>query len=249
MRLISRFVSLLLTPLLLVHGLPAQAPGGSASVAQDAAQDLQIRVVASDASGTARLIEVTNANGVGIADVAVVFRLPDSGPTGTFSDGTHAAVAYTDQGGRAAIPSIQWDSTAGKSSIRVSATKGTAHAGILVDQNRSGGSAGPELIPGIVPLPTPPPAPVQQPGSIARVSGIPEQAPTPEPKVSITSATPQSEAHSGKTKWIVIAAIAVGAGVGVAMAMKGKSSSSTTAATGLSIGAPSGGGSVGAPPH
>jgi hypothetical protein len=237
MTLISRFVWLLAMPLLFACGVWAQ-------------EELQIHVIGGDASIAGRLIEVTGANGLGIPDVAVVFRLPDTGPTGTFPDGTHAAVAYTNQDGRVLIPRIQWDSSAGLTPIRVSATKGTAHAGILVEQNANAAAASAPLVPGVVPLPIPSPAPVQQPGSIARettASATPTQAPAPEPRVTVTSATPQSEAHTAKAKWIVIAAIAIGAGVGVAMAMKGKSSSTTptTSATTVSYS----GLGVGQPPH
>ncbi len=287
MRFIAPFVSVLLTPLLVVSGFSAQMPGGSASAYRDATQDLQIHLIATDGSGMATgslapkrfLLEVTNANAAVVPEAAVLFRLPDSGVMGAFADGTHAAVVYTDQDGRAQMPAIRWSAPSGIASIRVSATKGTAHAGLLIQQalgTESGSaSASPAAQPVAMPLelssslpiaaietlPAPPAAlpaietaqsPValaHQPGSVTRALA-PAQAPNPEPKISITGASPQSEGHSGRTKWIIIAAIAVGAGVGVAMAMKGKSSSSTpAAASGLSIGAPSGGGSVGQPPH
>ena len=146
---ISPFVSLVLIPLLAISPLGAQYPaaGGSAPVTDSAAvQDLQLRVVDGDASETRAgtpavkgfTVEVTDSAGAPVADAAIAARLPDSGPTGVFADGTHAAIVYSDAAGRARITGIRWGETPGLVALRVTATKGTSHAGILVEQTLTG---------------------------------------------------------------------------------------------------------------
>jgi len=224
---------------------PIAAPGPSAPASP--AQGLELRLIESDGpkapvgSGTVKgfTVEARDQTGVVIPDAAVVFRLPDSGPTGTFADGTHAAVAYTDSLGRAHIAGIQWGATPGPLVLRVTAAKGDAHAGILIERTlASSPSAVTPLIAN--PLPVAKTAPAQQqPGAPAHFADASLASATQPPAVSVTGGSPQAASHSGKTKWIVIAAIAIGAGLGAAMAMKGKSNSSATpAASGASIGAP-----------
>jgi hypothetical protein len=195
-----------------------------------------------------------------VADAAIAFRLPDADPTGIFSDGTHSAVAYTDQTGRAKITGIQWNATPGAVAIRVTATKGTAHAGILIQQTLAPiriDTPAPlpshtmhEALPSAVaplPLPAAPPVGTQPatkaaaPEQLATVPSV--DAPPPprisEPAVSVTNSPTGASKHSGKTKWIILAAVAAAAG-GAGVAMMGKKSSGGSAATppGISIGAP-----------
>ena len=147
MEFAPRFISLFLTSLLIGGPSWAQAP---------ASDNLQLRVTGSDGaeivpgsrSSKGFLVEVTDGNGARVSDAAVVFRLPDSSATGTFADGSHAAVAYTDATGIAHISDIQWSSTPGPVALRITATRGTAHAGILVEENLRDGS-----IAGLSPLP------------------------------------------------------------------------------------------------
>jgi hypothetical protein len=79
-------------------------------------------------------VEVTNEAGAPVPGVAVTFRLPENGPTGLFPDGSRSAVVYTTDQGQAAAPNIRWGSNPGVASIRITAVKGTAHAGILSEQ-------------------------------------------------------------------------------------------------------------------
>ncbi len=247
MRLIFRYLFLLFAAGLMAFPLSAQIP--------PAAPDLQLRLVgannAQTAGGKGFTIEVTDVTGAGIPDAAIVFRLPDSVPTGTFPDGTHASVSYTDRTGRANIPNIQWSSTPGVVAIRVTATKGTAHAGILVEQTltATAASSAPALEPGVlataevgspafvVPLPQPPGPPAKL-WDTQPIANPNPQAPSAPPAVTVTGGSPNISTHSAK-KWIIIAAIAVGAGVGVAMAMGHSKSSSNQTASTTSIGQPS----------
>jgi hypothetical protein len=270
MRLIPRFVSLLLTPILIVGPLSAQTPTVSPALPSNAVRSeaLQLRLVEGESTAvpagsravTGFLLEVVDSNGTAVADAALVFRLPDADPTGTFADGSHAAVAYTDTTGRANIAGIQWSATPGVVAIRVTASRGTAHAGILIQQTLAPVSMG-AVAPGVsqmaanalspaaalVSLPVPPPFDAQ---ALAKLSP-PTQSVTvtprlhastevqnPEPAVSVTSASPGESKHSNKTKWIILlAAVAAGAGVGVAMMGK-KSTASAATVPGISIGPP-----------
>jgi hypothetical protein len=271
MRLFPRFISFLLTPILIVGPLSAQtsqvpsaSPSGSAPV-----EALLLRVVEGESADVAAgsralkgfIVEVTDSSGAAVSDAAIAFRLPDVAPTGMFSDGTHAAVAYTDQTGRAKITGIQWNATPGAVAIRVTATKGTAHAGILIQQTLAPvdiGALAPPLSPTahqelpsqVAPLSLPAAPPVgTQPVAKAATPGQPATTTpsldthlpprNPEPAVSVTNASTGASRHSSKTKWIILAAVAAGA-AGAGIAMMGKKSSSSSAATtpGLSIGAP-----------
>jgi len=271
----SPFLSLLLIPSLVVSPLAAQSPlpataPTTSQVAVPGAQsstvdntDLQLRVV--ESAGTdakvnstpakGLTVAVTNASGVPVPDAAVALRLPDSGPTGTFPDGSHAAVAYTDPAGQAQFAGLHWNQTPGSVAMRVTATKANSHAALLLNKTLTSDSAT------LVQVPPPPPqtAPAPpQPGQTAKTQAPAGSGANPavtitstrpvvtapaaaklEPAVSVTGASPDSTQHSGKTKWIILAAVvAAAAGAGVAVMGKGKSSS-TPAASGLTIGTPS----------
>jgi len=94
----SPILSIVLVPLLTVWPVTAQP-------AADSVETLQMHAVAGDGSANPNgsqsnqsfTIRVTDQNGAPVADAAVLLRLPDSGPTGTFGDGTHAAVGYSFQ--------------------------------------------------------------------------------------------------------------------------------------------------------
>lgn len=273
MRYLTPFFSFILIPLLVTAPLSAQVaqnPGAPGNLPES--QDLQIRLVAGD-SGSAPVnsqassgfvVEVTTLDGAPVVDAAVAVRLPDAEPTGIFADGAHATVGYTDQSGRVRVPLVKWGNTPGAVAIRVTAVKGTSHAGILLEEKLTAASASaaapaPNAPMVMQPLPAAPTsaltAPVAQPSAIAKPANAESAstntpAPThpltpgapalkPQPSVSVTSSVPPgSQSHSHK-KWIVIAAIAAGAGAGLAFAGRGKSSSSSSPAPSLSIGSPS----------
>lgn len=288
----SQFCSLLLIPALVALPLGAQSPiAASSPAAGDTAvqssapanavdnTDLQLRVV--EGAGTEALINsisskgivvsVTNVSGAPVPDAAVALRLPDSGATGTFADGSHTTVAYTDATGKAQFTGLHWNQTPGEVAMRVTATKGTSHAALLLSETLTSApsttavvhpAAAPQIASPSVTITTPqtakavPATAVPQPGQpaiaqpVAQSGASPAMTPIPpakpEPTVTVTGASPDSTPHSGKTKWFIIAAVvAAGAGAGIALAGKGKSSTSTASA--ITIGTPSV--SVGAPTH
>jgi len=273
--------SLFRTPLLplflilLLIGEPiwTQTPVLPASDETGGGSNLQVRVISSDSSPTTAgsrsakglTIQVTDPNGAAVPEAAVAFRLPDSGSSGTFADGSHSAVVYTDNAGKAHVDGIQWNETPGVAALRITVSKGSDHAGILVEQALASPSAGSGAAAAqpvrSSPLP-PTPAVLENPVAPNKPVGVLAAAPSVsvesigrkgaalanplnagmEPSVSIVS-SPQEQLNSGsKKKWIILGlVIAAGAGAGFAMAGKssGSNSSSTAAPTSsISFGSP-----------
>jgi len=243
MKSLSSFLSLVLIPLIAVLPIRAQLPPASSGTEAT----LQLRIVESSANKF--MVEVTDGAAVPTPGAAVAFRLPDTDPTGTFADGSHATVVYTDINGRAQVVGIQWNRPSGVATVRITAAKGAAHAGLLVEQ---------PIAPNVVPVPVakavPQPA-VTQPGvlqpqpakivkaepiAIAHSGASAPVVPAPPPSVSVinTNASPGETAHSSK-KWLVVLLVAGAAGAGAAFAFKGKGASAAPAASALSIGNPS----------
>jgi hypothetical protein len=110
---------------------------------QDPVQDnpaiLQIRViegegVAYSLGGRATrgvTVQVTDETGKPIEGASVSFRLPDEGPSGTFSTGSRAEIATTKADGKASAWGMQWNRTEGPFEIRITAVKGQARAGTV----------------------------------------------------------------------------------------------------------------------
>ena len=247
MKSLSSFLSLVLIPLIAVLPIRAQLPPAPAAAAEAA---LQLRVLESSSNKFA--VEVTDGAAVPVAGAAVAFRLPDTDPAGTFADGSHAAVVYTDINGRAQIMGIQWNRSSGVATVRITAAKGVAHAGLIVEQPIAAGVV-PVPVARVVPqpgviqpgvaqpgIPQPPPAKIikAEPIAIAHSGASTPPATAPPPSVSVTNASPGEQPHSSK-KWLVILLVAGAAGAGAAFAFKGKGASPAAAAPSLSIGNPS----------
>jgi hypothetical protein len=145
----ASLISTFLCAALVVNPVYAQAQAPAINAASDVPEALQIKVIDADQIQTASRtgakqsiqVLVSDSSGAGVANAAVTCRLPETGPTGTFSDGTHAAVAYTDPQGHATLESVQWGDVAGPVSMRLTATKGTVHTGILVDTTLQAGTS------------------------------------------------------------------------------------------------------------
>ena len=269
MRILSGVLSSFLATFLAISPLPmhAQVSAGISNEAirlQTSEDDAALRV--SSHSSAAFHVVVIDDAGAPVSDAAVVFRLPSEGATGTFRDGTHSSVVYTDASGKAEAANIDWNGVSGPMSIRVTATKDTAHAGILIERTlQPSGSAGtspaiaattalrptmasfaPAARPVAMVLPpvssnsAPAPGTVAEPLTVSPVQhALPASSAVREdPAISITSASPDSGSHSRK-KWLIIAGLAAAAGVGAMFVFKGKSSSSDTPSTsGVSVGTP-----------
>ncbi len=243
MKSLSSFLSVVLIPLIAVLPIRAQlppAPSGTEAT-------LQLRMVESSANKF--MVEVTDGAAAPAAGAAVAFRLPDTDPAGTFADGSHATVVYTDINGRAQVVGIQWNRTSGVASVRITAAKGAAHAGLIVEQPIAANVVAVPVAKAVpqpaVPQPgvlQPPPAKIvkAEPIAIAHSGASTPVAPAPPPSVSVTNtnASPGETTHSNK-KWLVVLLVAGAAGAGAAFAFKGKGASTAPAAPSLSIGNPS----------
>lgn len=133
-------LSLLLCCLLIAP--PGWSQATAVATSNAPASSLQLKVLDTDgsqiyansASQKGFWLEVTDSTGSPVSEAAVALRLPDNGATGLFGDGSHSAVVYTDSSGRAHFGGIRWSSAAGSLAIRITATKGDEHAGILLEQ-------------------------------------------------------------------------------------------------------------------
>ena len=261
---------LFLVSLLIGEPVWAQTPVLPSSDETGGGSNLQVQVVSSDGSHVAAgsrsakglTVQVTDPSGNGVPEAAVAFRLPDSGSSGTFADGSHSAVVYTDNAGKAHVDGIQWNPTPGTAILRITVSKGNDHAGILVEQTLvSQPSGSVAAAPPLRSSPLPPPSAVlEEPAAPSRPVGalaVPSVSvesigrkgvqaanplsPAAEPSVSVVS-SPQERLSNGgsKKKWIILGiALAAGAGAGFAMAGKGGNSGSTAASTSsISFGSP-----------
>jgi hypothetical protein len=123
---------------------------------------IQLRIVVGDNAAceieslqTKKLVvEVMDEAGIPVSGAAVTFRLPEEGATGLFPGGNRSAVVDTSAQGQAVAPDIRWGGSPGTVSIRITAVKGSAHAGILAPQQltaRSTPAAGATVPAGPVP--------------------------------------------------------------------------------------------------
>jgi hypothetical protein len=76
-------------------------------------------------------VQVTDETGKPVDSAAVVFRLPEDGPTGTFSSGMRTEVVTTSADGRANVWGMQWNRVTGPMEVRITAAKGQARAGTV----------------------------------------------------------------------------------------------------------------------
>jgi hypothetical protein len=74
-------------------------------------------------------VQVTDEAGKPVEGASVSFRLPDSGPAGTFASGSKTEIVTTGADGRAGVWGMQWNRTAGALEVRITALKGQTRAG------------------------------------------------------------------------------------------------------------------------
>jgi hypothetical protein len=142
-------IPLVLIPCLVISPIWAQS-SQAVSDLNSQASSLTLRVVeephAVSAAGFApakRLtVQVQDESGRPVSDAAVAFRLPDTSVSGTFADGAQSAVAYTDASGVAHVDGIRWIASSGSVPVRITATKGNSHAGLLFEEKMSASVAG-----------------------------------------------------------------------------------------------------------
>jgi hypothetical protein len=89
-------------------------------------------------------VQVTDETGKPVDSAAVVFRLPENGPTGTFSSGTQTEAVTTTAEGRANVWGMQWNRVTGPLEVRITAAKGQARAGTVCGLYLSNAVVSPE---------------------------------------------------------------------------------------------------------
>jgi hypothetical protein len=138
MRLFSSFLITLLVPLLAAMPVQAefaqQGNGSQPSLLKIRLDDGSKATVEANSVSNGYSVLVTDASGKPVSDAAVAIHLPEEGAGGVFANGEHAVVIYTDASGVAKFPQVNWGSTTGSLSFRVTAVKGELHAGELVEQ-------------------------------------------------------------------------------------------------------------------
>jgi hypothetical protein len=87
------------------------------------------------------IIEVENENNKPVAGAAVLFLLPNSGPSGAFADGTQAFSTLTDGAGRAVAQGLRPNNTAGSYNIHVKVNFNGSSAEATIHQKNVSGSS------------------------------------------------------------------------------------------------------------
>jgi hypothetical protein len=263
MRFVFRPLCVFLSAIL-VAGLPIQAQESSSAAAGDV-QELHVRLVgdavAAPAGKPSRhplVLAVTDGHNAPVPSATVLVRLPNDGPSGAFNDGSRVAVLYTDMSGQVEVNNIHWGSTSGTAVVRITASKGSAHAGLLVEQvigsaqqpSSEMASAAPKpkhaasVQPGQLQAPSKKP-PMQEPALVAsNANSATVSTPSDPPGIIINNhpnrqASSGASGHSKKWLWIGLGAAAA-AGAAFAVAGHGSGSNSSTPASGTAtIGTPS----------
>lgn len=188
MTLIFRLTAFLLIPLLTRIPLSAQSPA-----------NLRITELTEAADRNTLAVEVTDSQGVPVPEAVVTFRLPEDVPGATFGNGTQTAVANTDRLGQARVTGIHWPASA-TATVRVTVTKGTSHAGVLLERKIAQGSAVPQVVAAAKPVvqnaaPPSSPAPSPKPIAQSKPVSVPEVKPVPSlaPPAPVVAAAPMIE--------------------------------------------------------
>jgi hypothetical protein len=87
-------------------------------------------------------IVVSDEAGNPVEGASVSFGLPETGPSGVFSNESKTEIVTTHADGRASVWGMRWNRQAGSFNIRVTAGKGEARAGTVVSQNLAEAPAG-----------------------------------------------------------------------------------------------------------
>jgi len=185
---------------------------------------------------TPAAVELTNSLCRPVEGARVSFQVPAEGPSGVFTGGLATHLAVTDSSGRAAVSGFHFNRIPGQFSIRVTAVKDKARAGIVVKQSITPAAAITESA-GLRP-PEPEPAKTKPLAVSARTPEILTPRPVRVQTIVLTPGGPKPSQDTGAThkshkKWIWLAVLASG---GVAGALAGSSLGRTAAAPG-SVGA------------
>ena len=79
-------------------------------------------------------VQLTDETGKPLEAVAVSFRLPEEGPSGSFESGMKTEIVITGADGRAAAYGLRYNRITGPFQIRITAAKGDSRAGAICSQ-------------------------------------------------------------------------------------------------------------------
>ena len=88
------------------------------------------------------VVQVEDDNRKPIAGAVVIFFLPDSGPSGTFVNGSKTLTVTTDNQGQAAARGVRFNNQTGQMQIRVTASFGGQTASAIITQTNAAGVSG-----------------------------------------------------------------------------------------------------------
>ena len=161
MRFFPALVSTIVIPLLAITPVTAQT-------AESPALEIRVLNQGLDQGVLDRVaVQITDSAGSPVPDATVVFRLPDGSTT---FNGTGTAAVQTDTAGLAQMQGVHWGGPGG--AVRITATKGTAHAGLMFEK------------------PAAPSAPAAQHTPPAKPAEVPD-VPAAAPHVSVEKTPPQ----------------------------------------------------------
>jgi hypothetical protein len=141
----TRTLSVFTAFLMITEGLPTQLPAQTPAPAKlnivilegEGAINNQRQRVARET-----IVQVEDENHKPLSGVAVIFLLPDHGPSGVFLDGSRSLMVTTDAQGKAVARGIQANKVAGKMEIRVSAKyQGLTADATIVQTNAAAAAA------------------------------------------------------------------------------------------------------------
>jgi len=197
------------------------------------------------------LIQVTDGLGQPVDGATVSFQLPEEGPGGTFLNGLRTDLAITDATGRANVRGLQINRIPGQFTIRITAAKEQARAGIVVNQwvgavpNANGtvplkstrvSSEASTAVAGPAKTSASLPPAKAAPAALESEAGA-KSKPAPFATITITDRGARrvaSGGHSSHKKWIWLGILAVG---GAAGAFAGFNGAAPSAAHGPAAGA------------
>lgn len=180
-----------------------------------AAQDVPLHITVVSGEGAVHaagahvtkpvMVQVTDGSGRPVEGARVSFQVSEDGPGGVFSTGLRTDLVTTDSSGRAAVRSLQLNRITGSFSIRITAAKEQARAGMVVKQSidaastpaASAGAVAPKPVTDDQPVAakaTPPPPVLAKPAGVPTVVTSQAKAvlEVPSRAPSMPQAVPQS---------------------------------------------------------
>ena len=141
----TRALSVFLAFLMMAEGLPARLSAQTPA-------PTQLNIVILEGEGAINnlrqrvsrevIVQVEDENHKPLSGVAVIFLLPDHGPSGVFLDGSRSLTVMTDAQGKAVARGIQPNKVTGQMQIRVNAKyQGLTQSTVITQTNVAGAAA------------------------------------------------------------------------------------------------------------